>query len=74
MSTGSTPTDSGRSPWRLIVGNLDCESDFAHALDPFRPRPALSSDALAAIAGATTLLRVFAREGDRLWTPAPVPM
>ncbi len=54
---------------RLIVGNLDCESDFA-ALAGSRVGP-LPRRVLSAIAGAGTLLRAFARDdGDRLWLPA----
>jgi hypothetical protein len=59
---------------RRIVGNLDAEAELGAlaALAMGRRRQALSWPALAAIAGAATLLRVFARDGDRLWTPAPV--
>lgn len=51
---------------RLIVGNLDCEGELA------RSGPALSPTALRTISGVATLLRVFAADDDRLWTPAPV--
>jgi len=62
---------------RRILGNLDAEADLARIVTPWNPRPvrrrpALSRPALAAMSGAATLLRVFAREGDRLWTPVPV--
>ncbi len=55
---------------RLLVGNLDCESDFAAAAGRRRVAPARR--ALETIAGAATLLRAFARQGDRLWLPAAV--
>jgi hypothetical protein len=50
---------------RLILGNLLFEEDLARRSTP--PRTVLDTAARAA-----TLLRAFAREGDRLWTPAPV--
>ena len=62
---------SGRRAGRLIVGNLDCESDFAALAG--RPAGPLPRRVHTAIAGAATLLRVFARDDDRLWLPAPVP-
>ncbi len=55
---------------RLILGNLDCESDFA-ATTGQKAGP-LPRRVLQTIAGAATLLRAFARDGDRLWLPAPV--
>lgn len=59
-----------RPPARLIIGNLDCEVDFAAlAGRPAGPSP---RRVLATIAGMATLLRIFARDGDRLWLPAPV--
>jgi len=45
---------------RLIVANLDYEN------------PGLPLRVRKAAAAAATLLQVFARDGDRLWTPAPV--
>ncbi len=62
---------------RLIVGNLDCELSYAPPRPdqvsgppgPRRELPAPVGDLAAALA---TLLRVFAREGDRLWTPRAV--
>ncbi|MFL6196953.1 MAG: hypothetical protein ACJ75H_22400, partial [Thermoanaerobaculia bacterium] len=51
---------------RRILGNLFGEDDFAGRRTT-QPRAALET---AARMGA--LLRVFAREGDRLWLPAPV--
>lgn len=50
---------------RLILGNLLFEEELAHRSTP--PR-----EVLATASAAATLLRTFAREGDRLWTPAPV--
>jgi hypothetical protein len=64
---------------RLLLGNLDAEEDLARLASPWdtpgqkpRRRQPFSAAALAQIAGAATLLRAFAREGDRLWTPVPV--
>jgi hypothetical protein len=64
---------------RLLLGNLDAEEDLARRASPWdtpgqKPhrRHPFSAAALAQIAGAATLLRAFAREGDRLWTPVPV--
>ncbi|HEX9941365.1 MAG TPA: hypothetical protein VGG03_05065 [Thermoanaerobaculia bacterium] len=51
---------------RRILANLLCEDELAHR----RTSPPRSVLAIASRLG--TLLRVFAREGDRLWTPAPV--
>jgi hypothetical protein len=50
---------------RRIIANLDFEQYLAAA-------GALSKAAAARIAPLGTLLRVFAAEGDRLWTPTPV--
>ena len=47
-----------------ILGNLTCEADWAGVALPHRVRQHLSA--------AATLLRVFAEEGDVLWTPEPV--
>ncbi|MHC4471210.1 MAG: DEAD/DEAH box helicase [Planctomycetota bacterium] len=55
---------------RVIVGNLQFEEDLARDAGA-RPAP-LSAAALRTISGLATLLRAFAEEGDRLWTPAPV--
>lgn len=52
---------------RRIIGNLDCEHEFAAG----RGQP-LSGAALERIAPLATLLRLFASEGDAVWTPAPV--
>ena len=50
---------------RLILGNLLFEEDLARRSTP--PRTVLETAARAA-----TLLRAFARQGDRLWTPTPL--
>jgi hypothetical protein len=56
---------------RLIVGNLDCETEYARRRG-LRARPA-SRAALLAASALATLLRAFAEnEGDLLWTPLPV--
>lgn len=64
---------------RRILGNLDAEGELARraAAGPGtgrrrRHRQTLTRSALAAASALATLLRVFAREGDRLWTPTPV--
>jgi hypothetical protein len=51
---------------RRILGNLLCEDDLA------RRRTSPPRSVLERIAGMATLLRVFAREGDRLWLPMAV--
>jgi len=55
----------------LIVGNLDCESDFA-ALTLGRGKRSLPQRVLRTISQAATHLRVLAEPGDRLWTPLPI--
>lgn len=61
---------------RLILGNLDAEGELARmraAADrPRAPWPPLSPAATRRAAEAATLLRVFAEDGDRLWTAAAV--
>jgi len=69
---------------RRIVGNLDCEVSFALAAargrgelgvataGPGDSRWSLPIGVERAISAYATLLRAFAREGDRLWTPQPV--
>lgn len=52
---------------RLILANLLCEDELARGR-----RRTPSRETLQTVSGLATLLRVFAREGDRLWTPAPV--
>jgi len=59
---------------RRILGNLLAEDDLARltATDPRRRRyRPLPNTVLRTAARMATQLRVFAREGDRLWTPAP---
>jgi len=58
----------------VVVGNLDCEWQWAHeraqaAGRRIRPLPAAVLERISLFA---TLLRVFAKEGDALWTPRPV--
>jgi hypothetical protein len=60
---------------RRILANLLCEDDLARDLDPHpggRRRTAAPRAVLAKVSRLGTLLRAFARDGDRLWTPAPV--
>jgi hypothetical protein len=58
---------------RLLVGNLFFENEIARAAYPERRRPPrISRLALDTVSGQATLLRAFAREGDRLWLPAAV--
>jgi hypothetical protein len=57
-----------------ILGNLDCEHHWArlHARGTQRrPRPP-RTEVLERVSRYATLLRVFARDGDTLWTPRPV--
>jgi len=51
---------------RRILGNLLWEDDLA------RRRTTPSRTVLETASGLATLLRVFARDGDHLWTPSPV--
>ena len=53
-------------PGRRILGNLLWEDELA------RRRTSPPRAVLDTVSGLATLLRAFAREGDRLWTPAPV--
>ena len=63
---------------RWIIANLDCESAWTAegARQSSRVRcageDALKLTALRATSALGTLLRVFARPGDKLWTPLPV--
>ncbi len=52
---------------RSILANLLCEEELGRSR-----RRTPSRQTLQTVSGLATLLRVFAREGDRLWTPAPV--
>lgn len=56
---------------RRWIANLDAEGELA-ALVVGRRRSTPSRATLAAMAGAGTLLRALAEEGDRVWTVAPV--
>lgn len=59
---------------RWILGNLDCEVDWArlHAPDKGRWPRNLPLDVLHRVSSFATLLRVYGEDGDVLWTPAPV--
>ncbi len=69
---------------RRILGNLDCEPGWAReearlraargerAPSPDDARLALPPAVERAVSAYATLLRAFAREGDRLWTPQAV--
>jgi len=59
---------------RWILGNLDCEDDWARvrAGNSGRWPRTLPLDVLQRASMYATLLRVYADEGDVLWTPAPV--
>lgn len=52
---------------RLLLANLVGEEELSRTR-----RRTPSRETLQTVSGLATLLRVFAREGDRLWTPAPV--
>jgi hypothetical protein len=56
---------------RRILGNLLAEDDLARLVDPRRRHRQPNRNVLRTVARLGTLLRVFAREGDRLWLPAP---
>jgi hypothetical protein len=51
---------------RLIVANLDCEQDYGRA-----PRE-MPAPVMRRISAVGSLLAVFGRPGDTLWTPEPV--
>ena len=59
---------------RWILANLDCEDDWARLRAPDNGRwpRSLPLDVLHRVSLFGTLLRVYGREGDTLWTPAPV--
>jgi hypothetical protein len=57
---------TGERQQRRIVANLLAEDDLAGRRSP-PPRSVLET-----VARMAPLLRVFARDGDRLWSPAPV--
>ena len=52
---------------RLLLGNLDCDQEFRGVR-----HQTLAREVLRTIAPLSTWMRVFAFEGDRLWTPGPV--
>jgi len=60
----------------VIVANLDFERELAQQAAAFREQqhalPQLPQRVLRAASAMGTLLRVFARPGDSLWTPCPV--
>jgi hypothetical protein len=57
---------------RRILANLLCEDDLARIVPGRHRRTSPPGSVLAAVSRMGTLLRAFAREGDYLWTPAPV--
>ncbi len=59
---------------RWILGNLDCETSWAQEAGRREGRSVrpLPQHVLGRIALYATLLRVFAEEGDTVWTPAPI--
>ncbi len=58
---------------RRILANLLCEGELARVPGPSRRvRSTPPRAVLETVSRLGTLLRAFAREGDRLWTPAPV--
>jgi hypothetical protein len=60
---------------RRIVANLLCEDELARAFGPpLRVRASPSRAALATASRLAPRLRVFAREGDHLWTPESGPL
>lgn len=56
---------------RRILGNLLAEDDLARLADPRRRQRTPNQNVLRTVARLGVLLRVFGREGDRLWLPAP---
>ncbi len=57
-------------PTRLVVGNLDVEVELTRAAGATIPAPRRAVTEMISVAAST--LSVFARPGDRLWTPAPI--
>lgn len=57
---------------RILAGNLDCETQFAVEAFAGRRAAALPHNVLENISAAATLLRIFANDGDRLWTPVEI--
>ena len=56
---------------RLIVANLDCESEYGRKT-PRSPPDRLPDPIRRMLSSAGALLCTFAGPGDRLWTPEPV--
>lgn len=56
---------------RRILANLLAEDDLACLVDPRRRRPTPPATVLRKVARMALQLRVFARDGDYLWLPAP---
>jgi hypothetical protein len=59
---------------RLILGNLVAEADLARLADPRRRDRPPNRNVLRTVSRMAALLRVFAREGDHLWTPQDGPL
>jgi hypothetical protein len=59
---------------RRILANLLAEDDLARLIDPRRRHRPPSRTVLRTVARLAVELRVFAREGDRLWLPAPIDL
>jgi hypothetical protein len=58
---------------RRILANLLCEDDLARAFGSSRPgRTSFPRSVVETVSRLGTQLRVFARQGDSLWTPSPV--
>lgn len=56
---------------RRILGNLLAEDDLARLADPRRHHRPPNQNVLRTVTRLGAMLRIFAREGDRLWLPAP---
>jgi hypothetical protein len=67
-----TAAAGGGPAFRRILANLDFEEELRGRFGPGGPARALSAAARRAAAEAALGLRVFARDGDRLWLPGPV--
>lgn len=59
---------------RRIFGNLFAEEDLARLADPRRRHHPPPSTVLRTVSRLAAQLRVFARAGDRLWTPESEPV
>jgi hypothetical protein len=59
---------------RRILGNLLAEDDLARLVDPRRLLRPPNRHVLRATSRMAALLRVFARQGDLLWTPEDGPL